>query len=110
MNRRLKPRELVIDNHDRIGIVVEQTRKPSRKWIMEQIDASVRDVGDCTWWNVMPLAGGLVIVPEPEARYQREATTEDALAAVAGGNPAAVATLLKLFPELRDVALQSRSE
>ena len=41
MNRRLKPRELVIDNHDRIGIVVEQTRKPSRKWIMEQIDASV---------------------------------------------------------------------
>ena len=56
MNRRLKPRDLVIDNHDRIGIVVEQTRKPSRKWIMEQIDASVRDVGDCTWWKVMPLS------------------------------------------------------
>lgn len=90
MSRALKPRDLVIDNHGRTGIVVERTRKPSRKWIMEQIDTSVRGVGECAWWKVMPLSGGLVIVPEPEAKYQREATTDDALEAVAGGNAAAL--------------------
>ncbi len=104
----LKPRDLILDNYNRLGIVVERTGRPSQKWILEQRDTKVRSLGDCDWWNVVPLDGGLVIVPEPEARFQREATVEDALEAVEYANEAAVKTLLALFPELRDVALRSR--
>ena len=106
----LKPRDLILDNYGRLGIVVEPTTRPSEKWILEQHDTSIRSLGDCAWWNVMPLDGGLVIVPEPEAQFQREATVEDALVAVEHANPPAVKTLLALFPELRDVALRSRGQ
>ena len=107
-SRGLKPRDLILDNHNRLGIVVERTSRPSQSWILEQRDTSVRTLGDCNWWNVMPLEGGLVIVPEPQAQLQREATMEDALRAVEYGNEPAVKTLLSLFPELRTVALRSR--
>jgi hypothetical protein len=107
-DRSLRPRDLILDNYNRLGIVVERTNRPSQSWILEQRDTSVRGLGDCVWWNVMPLDGGLVIVPEPQAHLQREATVEDALQAVEYANEPAVKTLLALFPELRDLALRSR--
>lgn len=99
--RLIQPRDLVYDNRDRLGIVISRyPRQPSRKWLEEQFDERIRDPGHRVWWNVMPLDGGLVIVPEGLLRLVRPATFDDALRAVAGGNEAAVKTLIGLFPEL----------
>ena len=103
--REIQPRDLIIDNHDRIGIVTHEAETPDASWIADQRDTSVRAlVGTCRWWHVLPLSGGSVIVAEPHASYVRTATLQDALSAVAGGNDSAAQLLLALFPELRDWA------
>jgi hypothetical protein len=103
--RPARPRDLVIDNRDRVGIVTSRhPRQPGRKWLDDQSDDRMRDPAHRIWWNVMPLDGGLVVVPEGLMRIVREATLADALQAVAGGNEAAVKTLLDLFPELVEYA------
>src|SRR5687768_13903375 len=102
-DRPVRPRDLVIDNRDRPGIVTSRPpRQPGRKWLGDQFDARMRDPAHRIWWNVMPLDGGLVVVPEGLMRVVREATLADALQAVAGGNEAAVKTWIGLFPELAE--------
>lgn len=104
-DRSVRPRHLVIDNHGRPGIVIARhARQPSRKWLDEQFDARMREPVHHIWWNVMPLDGGLVVVPEGLLQVEREATLADTLQAVAGGNESAVKTLIDLFPELADYA------
>ncbi|WP_337177176.1 hypothetical protein [Paludisphaera sp.] len=104
-DRPVRPRDLVIDNHDRPGIVVSRhPRQPGRKWLEEQFDARMRDPGHRIWWKVLPLDGGMVIVPEGLMKHVREATLADALQAVAGANEAAVKTLIGLFPALVEYA------
>jgi hypothetical protein len=108
-DRPVRPRDLVIDNRDRHGIVISRhPRQPGRKWLDDQFDARMRDPTHRIWWNVMPLDGGLVVVPEGLMRVMREATFADALQAVAGGNEAAVKTLIGLFPDLAEYARSLR--
>ena len=103
--RPVRPRDLVADNHDRLGIVTSRKpRQPGRGWLADQLDERMRDPSHRIWWNVMPLEGGLVVVPEGLIRIVREATLPDAIQAVAGGNEAAVKVLIDLFPELVEYA------
>jgi hypothetical protein len=103
-------RDLVRDNRDRLGIVVSRyPRQPSRKWLAEQFDERMGDPSHGVWWNVIPLDGGLVIVPEGLLHLVRAATFEDALQAVAGGNEAAVKALIGLFPQLVEHAKTLRA-
>jgi hypothetical protein len=104
----LQPRDLVVDNYDRLGIVARAEPVPDRAWLMAQEDTSVRMRTDCPWWGVIVLDGGYALVPEPHARFVREATLDDAMSAVAGGNLAAAKALVGLFPELRDLAVKLR--
>lgn len=98
-------RDLVRDNRDRLGIVVARyPGQPGRKWLEEQFDERMRDPDHRVWWNVMPLDGGLVIVPDALLHFVRPATFDDALQAVSGGNEAAVKTLIGLFPSLVEYA------
>lgn len=106
----LNVRDLIIDNNDREGIVVERVRKPSMKWIRDQADARVREVGATTWWHVLPMSGGSVIVPESLARRVRTATTEDVMRAIEHANFAAIRTLASLFPELTTLAQKTDAE
>ena len=91
-----------MDNYDRLGIVVRVEPVPDRQWLMDQDDASVRGLTGCRWWGVVVLAGGYVLVPEPHARFVREATVDDAMAAVEGASLAGTKRLVELFPELRE--------
>src|SRR5207248_3036993 len=103
--RPVRPRDLVTDNRGRLGIVISRNpRRPSRKWLEEQFDARMRDPNHRLWWNVMPLDGGFVIVPEGLLQIVRQASFDDAIQAAAGGNEAAVKTLMGMFPELVEYA------
>jgi hypothetical protein len=105
----LKPRDLIIDNRDREGIVVERTKRPTASWLADQWDSRLRALPpDTTWWTVLPMSGGAVIVPESLARFVREATVEDAMRAVACGNEHALRTIAQLFPEAVEHALKHR--
>ena len=98
----LKPGDLIIDNMGREGIVWEEAETPQRGWIGLQNDERVRNVGDCTWWSVIPFTGGSVCVPEPLAKYLRPATTEDAHRySLQSGQSYNI--LIKLFPDLSKV-------
>ena len=108
MPRPLRPRDLILDNHNCPGIVIRLADKPDPGWIRMQRDTRVRDLGDCAWWKVIPLDGGSILVPEPLVRFQREATPEDVRAALSEANAAGAETILNLFPELRDAAPRTR--
>ena len=46
----LKPRDLIIDNFDREGIVVERARRPTASWLADQEDVRVRELPADTVW------------------------------------------------------------
>jgi hypothetical protein len=105
----LKPRDLIVDNWDREGIVVEQLKRPAAGWLADQSDPRMREMPDgTTWWLVLDVRGGSVIVPEPLARFVREATIEDAMRAVEYANEHSLRTLGQLFPELVQLAVERR--
>ena len=107
----LKPRDLIVDAFEREGIVFERTRPPSKKWILDQSDRRVRDLpDDTTWWHVLVVRGGSVILAEPLTTFMREATVEDAMRAADYANEHALRTLARLFPEAVERALQRRQK
>jgi hypothetical protein len=97
----IKPRDLVSDNRDRIGIVLRKEKIPSQKWLADQLDERVREFRSSTWWGILPLSGGYVLAPEGLLTYVREATNDDVMVAIEYANMAAVKNLLEIFPELR---------
>ncbi len=106
-----KPRDLIIDNHDREGIALHQTNRPAAGWLAEQRDGRLRGLPpDTTWWKVLPICGGSVIVPEPLAQFVREATIDDVMRAIEYANEPAMRTIAALFPEAVEHALQSRQK
>ena len=107
----LKPRDLIIDNLNREGIVVERAKRPTASWLADQDDVRVRALpADTAWWKVLPIRGGAVIVPEPLAQFVREGTIEDAMKAVEGANEHALRTIAQLFPDAVERALQHRKK
>lgn len=71
----LKPRDLIVDNWKREGILVEQVKRPAKGWLARQSDSRMRTMPEDTiWWSVLDVRGGAVIVPEPLARFVRAAT------------------------------------
>ena len=102
-------RDVVEDNHGRVGVVVCEEPYPGRAWIREQQDERVRAMGrDERWLGVLPLRGGMVIVPESLATRLREATADDIRAAVDGGNMHAARTLAELFPVVTALIARGR--
>jgi hypothetical protein len=96
----LKPRDLIIDNFNREGIVVERAKRPTASWLADQDDVRLRALAaDTVWWTVLPISGGAVIVPEPLAQFIREATIEDAMRAAEYANEHALRTIAQLFPD-----------
>jgi hypothetical protein len=95
----LKPRDVIVDNWDREGIVVEQAERPAAGWLKDQQDSKVAALPpDTVWWRVLCIHGGAVIVPEPFARFVRQATIDDAMSAVACANANARRMIGQLFP------------
>lgn len=97
----IKPGLLLLDDHNRTGIVRQLEPRPSAKWLRELVHAD--EVAalpvDVRWWGVLPLDGGYVLSPEPMLRPIRETSYEDFFAAVEGGNEAARRSLAELFPD-----------
>jgi hypothetical protein len=107
----LKPRDLIIDNWDREGIVLKRVKRPAAGWLADQTDSRVRALPeDTVWWSVLDIRGGSVIVPEPLATFVREATLEDAMRAVEYANEHALRSIAFLFPEAVERALQRRQK
>ena len=93
--------QLVRDAHGREGIVCPRKQRPPEDWIEEQLNANdIRRLGqDVAWWGVMPLDGGLVLVPEPMLEVIRPATYEDFLVAADHANIEGRKYLATLFPQ-----------
>ncbi len=101
---------LVRDALGRQGIVCSRRERPSEDWISEQLNADdIRKLApDVPWWGVMPLDGGLVLVPEPMLVVIRPASYEDFLAAADNANIAGRKYLATLFPQYVDKVLAER--
>ena len=103
----LKPRDLIIDNWGREGIVVEQVKRPAAGWLDDQRDSRMRALPwDTIWWSVLCVRGGSVNVPELLTRFVREATIDDVMTAIEYANEHARRTIAQLFPEAVERALQ----
>jgi len=99
--RPLSPGDLIRDNLGRKGIVAEKARKPNSSWIRAQNDKRVRTARG-PWWNVFPLGGGGVLVPESLARRLRRATVDDIAALLdSDGDDRGAAVLRHLFKHIR---------
>jgi hypothetical protein len=101
---------LVRDDFGRQGIVCSRKERPPEGWINEQLHADdIRKLApSVSWWGVMPLDGGLVLIPEPMMEVLRRASYEDFLAAVEHANVAGRQYLATLFPEYVDRVLADR--
>lgn len=97
----IKPGILVALSHGRDrGIVSKAEGPPPEKWILEQIDESMREHRDDRWWSVMPLTGGALLLPESLLRPLGEPSYEDFLIAVDHANETGRRTLASLFPDM----------
>jgi hypothetical protein len=107
----LNVRDLIYDNHQREGIVIELINRPSAAWILDQNDKRIEGLPEGElWWRVFPIAGGSVIVPGSLATRIREATYEDVMKAIEGGNEAARRELAFIFPDVLEAAHRRRLE
>jgi hypothetical protein len=101
---------LVRDDHGRQGIVCSRKERPSEDWINEQLHADdiLKLDANVPWWGVMPLDGGLVLIPEPMMEVIRRASYEDFLMAAEHANVAGRKYLATLFPEYVDRVVAER--
>lgn len=101
----LKSKDLILDNYYREGIVLKRAKCPTKDWINKQQDTKVKEFDENTvWWEVIPLDGGLVIIPEPLARFIREATYDDIMKAVDHANKYGRIAIAEAFPEILEEA------
>lgn len=82
-----------------LGILVRVEPKPAATWLREQLDARWREHAAATWWSLLPLDGGRMLVPEPLLVSRGRAPRDLFLLAVDHANPSARLTLAGLFPE-----------
>jgi hypothetical protein len=101
---------LVRDALGRLGIVCVTKERPPADWIEEQVNAEeIKKLDEgVRWWGVMPLDGGLVLVPEPMLEVIRPAQYEDFLGAAEHANIAGRKYLAILFPQYVDRVLAER--
>lgn len=96
--------DIVKDNHDRIGIVVEEIDAPSPDWLSIQSDARISEISNSRWWRVLVFQGGSASVPEDLAVRLRKGTIEDALKLVSDAHvyrkKSLTDSLTPAFPEL----------
>jgi hypothetical protein len=91
---------VIWDNHRRLGIVVRLESAPSPSWLREQRDERVSRLGaQETWLGVMPLDGGLVVVPKSLSERLRPAARGDVLRCAEHTNPAGSRILADLFAD-----------
>jgi hypothetical protein len=94
-----------------IGILVGKEPQPPAKRLAEQHDARWRAHAAAEWWAVMPLNGGLLLVPEPLLRPLRAATRDDVMFAVDHANDHGRCTIADLFSDIvADVLREKRGE
>lgn len=103
----LTPKDLITDHRGRLGIVLEKAKSPDAEWLKIQSDGSMQKVPVGTvWWNVLPLDGGVVLVPESLAKFEREATTEDIMEAynkINAANPLTFRQFLAKFEDHKSI-------
>lgn len=99
----LKPKDLITDNRGRLGIVLEKVKAPDAEWLKIQKDSRMREVPvESVWWNVLPLDGGCILVPESLAKFEREATTEDLKEAYTNGGTTEFQTFQHFIDKFND--------
>ena len=59
---------MVVDNYDRICLVIDEREVPSQDWLDAQDDKSVKTAIDCKWYKMYPDTGGAVIAPATHIR------------------------------------------
>jgi hypothetical protein len=94
--------DVIIDNHDRVGIVFSKERRPSMQWLAQQNDVRTQTAAG-PWWKVLPLTGGAVILPDDLGTFVRRATIDDVLSLFDSqyNAHAGQVTLIELLQELR---------
>ena len=80
------------------GILVGREARPDDSWLRQQFDRRWRDHADADWWAVMPLRGGLILVPEPLLRFLRSGSKDDVMMAVDHANDHGRRTIASLYP------------
>lgn len=101
--------DLIVDCYANEGIVLSVARRPSAKWLGVQEDERMRNaVGP--WWNVLPLDGGAVMVPDDLGKFVRRATVDDVLKLVDAqqSEHAGQVTAIELLKNLREKKLAPR--
>lgn len=106
----LKPKDLITDNRGRLGIVLEKAKAPDAEWLKIQKDSRMREVPvESVWWNVLPLDGGGILVPESLAKFEREATSEDFMEAYNHSGVTEFLTFQQFFSKLMDRQLDTNA-
>lgn len=104
-------RDVIRDNHQREGIVIERDKRPTAAWIRDQKDRRVASVPEEEiWWRVLPFDGGSVLVPDSLATWLRSATYDDVMKAVEGANQHGRRELAFVFPEILEAAHRRQTE
>jgi hypothetical protein len=79
-------------------IVIRKEEQPEATWLGEQADERLLAFKDEQWWALMPLKGGVLLMPEPLIDPVRKATYDDVMEAVEHANESGRRTLARLFP------------
>lgn len=97
----LNPGDLILDNHERICLVIQADKTPGKSWLADQSDPRMRALpaGE-QFYEAFPLTGGAVSVPASLCTFLRRATEGDVAVALKGGNGFAQDKIRALFPEL----------
>ena len=90
-------------------IVIRCEEQPSAGWLAEQADSRMRERKNDRWWSLMPLGGGLILLPESLIEVSGRASYGDVMEAIDHGNESARLSLAELFPEYVAEALRKLS-
>jgi len=103
----ITPTAVVKDQYGRISIVIRRDKRPSAKWLTEQVHLPAAALSENTsWWAAAPLTGGVALVPEQCLTYIRAATYEDFITAVDHSTVGGRRVLADLFPQFAAIALE----
>ena len=91
-------------------LLIRRERKPSQRWLDEQVDRRVKPLADSPWWGAMPFTGGYILVPEPLLRYKRIPTYKDLMVIIDHANKDARKTVAQLFPDLVEAVLKKQND
>jgi hypothetical protein len=98
--RPIVPGVLVITRYGEVAIVLEEARRPSKKWLHEQ-ERPLR-APDGPFWTALVLRGGAVVFTAPDV-YVAGAPDDDQIdLALEMGTVATAKRLVALFPKLVD--------